>query len=94
MFAKCANPACSAKYRYFHEGKLFATESSTDSQAIGPPPDPEYTCRAESLEYFWLCSSCRRTMTIQPDGHQKIEVVPNPGISRDSSVYDHAQRIA
>jgi hypothetical protein len=31
MLAKCANPACSATFRYFHEGRLFVFEPKRDA---------------------------------------------------------------
>ena len=68
MLAKCANPACSATFHYFHEGKLFAIESRIDWPRRGPPADLKYTGRSHSPQYFWLCSSCCRAMTVQSDG--------------------------
>ena len=54
MLAKCANPAHSATFRYFHEGKLFAIESQADLLKRGPPADPGDTGRSHILEHFWL----------------------------------------
>lgn len=34
MLAKCANPACSATFHYFHEGKLFPVELRSDSATV------------------------------------------------------------
>jgi hypothetical protein len=76
MLAKCANPACSAQFRYLHDGKLFAIESKGDTQKRGPPIDPEYAVRSYTREYFWLCSSCCCAMTIQSDGNHGITVIP------------------
>ena len=76
MLAKCANPACSAKFLYLHEGTLFAIESKGDPQKRGPPNDPEYAGRSYTREYFWLCSSCCCAMTIQSDGNHGIKLIP------------------
>ncbi len=76
MLAKCANPACSAKFLYLHEGKLFAVESRVDPQKRGPPTDPEYVGKPHTLEYFWLCSSCCCAMTVQSDGDRGITLIP------------------
>ena len=62
MLSKCANPVCSNAFRYFHEGKLYLIESK----------DPSSTSR--TLEYFWLCSSCSREMTIQMDDDHAVTV--------------------
>ncbi len=75
MLAKCANPACSATFRYLHEGKLFAIESKAESIRRGPPVDPEYIGKSSSPRYFWLCSSCCCAMTVQPDGDHGISLV-------------------
>jgi hypothetical protein len=74
MLAKCANPACSARFRYLHEGRLFAIESDTGSARIGLMSDPEYTGGRHRLQYFWLCSSCCRTMTLRASGELDIIV--------------------
>ncbi len=75
MLAKCANPGCSATFHYLHEGKLFAIEPKADPLRRGPPGDPEYMSKSSSPQYFWLCSSCCRAMTVQPDGDHGISVV-------------------
>jgi hypothetical protein len=85
MLAKCANPACSATFRYLHEGKLFAIESKADSLKRGPPADPEYIGKSSSPQYFWLCSSCCRAMTVQPDGDHGISLVRNEKAPRSAS---------
>ena len=76
MLTKCANPACSAKFLYLHEGKLFAIESKGDPQKRGPPTDPEYAGMFCTREYVWLCSSCCGAMTIQFDRDHGISVIP------------------
>ncbi|MFZ1139211.1 MAG: hypothetical protein WAN76_08540 [Candidatus Sulfotelmatobacter sp.] len=86
MVAKCANPACSATFRYFHEGKLFAIESKPDSLKRGPPTDPEYTGKFHHPLYFWLCSSCCCAMTVQSDGDHEISVVRKRGMLPSISV--------
>ena len=85
MLAKCANPACSARFRYLHEGKLFAIESKADSLRRGPPSDPEYLGKSNSPQYFWLCSSCCGVMTVQPDRDHGISLVRKQELSRSLS---------
>jgi hypothetical protein len=57
MLTKCANPACSAPFRYLHEGQLFRLDLGA-----GPPCPGERAPRR--LQYFWLCPQCARTMTL------------------------------
>ncbi|HKC72332.1 MAG TPA: hypothetical protein VKB60_11945 [Terriglobales bacterium] len=58
MLAKCANPACSAPFRYLHEGKLFRLD-------LGAGPPSGDTRIPRQLQYFWLCERCARTMTLE-----------------------------
>jgi hypothetical protein len=81
MLAKCANPACSVRFRYFHEGRLFIFEPKPDAPMRGPPADPDYVGRSPSPQYFWLCPSCSSAMTVQPDGDHGVTVVPKEGAS-------------
>jgi hypothetical protein len=98
MLSKCANPACSATFHYFHEGKLFVIESGIDSQAMRPRPDPdnpEYKGRPHTFQYFWLCSSCCRAMTIQSDGDHGVAILRKRGVPPDISLMgDRAQMVA
>jgi hypothetical protein len=62
MVSNCANPSCSAIFRYLHEGTIFqvATRTPTDGKRLG----------GNGLDRFWLCGECSKTMTIisQPTG--------------------------
>lgn len=62
MLSKCVNPACANAFRYFHEGKLYLSNSKAQSSA------------SRVLECFWLCSSCCRDMTIQIDDDHAVMV--------------------
>ncbi len=55
MLSKCANPACSARFLYLHEGKIFYLELE-----LGLADDPS----ARRVERFWLCGNCARSMTV------------------------------
>jgi len=57
MVSKCANPACSASFRYLHSGRLF--ELGTDV----PHPDA-LDSPLQTMEYFWLCEECARTLEV------------------------------
>lgn len=66
MLSKCANPACSAKFRYLHEGRLFHVEIGLGAS------DPE---NIATFERFWLCDKCSKSMTVvsRPGG---VSVIP------------------
>ena len=77
MLSKCANPACSAQFKYLHQGKLFT---------LSPTPNLQ-SCKHGSLEFlyerFWLCDSCCKAMTVVWGGTgAKIVPLPEKGIER------------
>ncbi len=53
MVSKCANPACLARFRYLHEGRIFNIE-------IPGSPDSPYG----RIELYWLCMECARTLKL------------------------------
>src|SRR5205807_9210739 len=64
VVSKCANPACSAPFRYLHEGKLFRMEMNPDGavdtlHVVAPSGKP-----AKHTEFFWLCDECAIRMTL------------------------------
>lgn len=61
MVSKCANPKCSAVFRYLREGRLFNFELSVkDAHSNGRPA-------IRRPEYYWLCSKCALTFTVAAD---------------------------
>ncbi len=55
VLSKCVNPECAAIFRYLHEGKVFRLERDIGDDSDRP---------ARNFEYFWLCSSCARFLTV------------------------------
>ena len=65
MVSKCANPDCSASFRYFHKGKLFRVETLSGLErrrSLGR--DAEHGKPMRRLEFFWLCDECATRMTL------------------------------
>jgi hypothetical protein len=83
MLSKCANPECSAKFRYLHDGKVFRVELEAANHSAKPqagdashPNLLVIAARpARRPEYFWLCSQCSEHMTVGTDAHG-IVLVP------------------
>ena len=79
MLTKCANPSCSASFRFLHSGKLFHFDSpprpSLDGRALRKP--------ASSAEMFWLCEKCAFENTLVIDTERHVHVVPLPRTLRD-----------
>jgi hypothetical protein len=84
MLSKCANPACSTTFRYLSEGKLYLVDSKEVLTRHGARAGLKCAGNSCSYEYFWLCSSCCRDMTIQIDNKFEVSVVRLPGIPQDS----------
>jgi hypothetical protein len=65
MLTKCANPGCTAKFHYFHEGKLFPYEiQNTDYRKLEFGIDPTIKKPSHRVEFFWLCQECSRKITL------------------------------
>jgi len=71
MLDKCANPVCPAIFRNLRDGRLFVTEV----EAVHHSSIREH---GRQRQYFWLCSSCCRTMTLTVEKGKRVQVVPLP----------------
>lgn len=76
MVSKCANPHCSARMKYMHDGSVFAVRKPlsghnhvTDDESFGASPGTE-------VEWFWLCEPCSRRMRVSRNGCL-VCVMPN-----------------
>ena len=66
MLSKCANPPCSASFRYFRQGKLFRVETEPSGQPAKAPG---------RSEFFWLCDDCASHLTLEYDRHMSVVIV-------------------
>jgi len=76
MVSKCANPGCSASFRYFREGRLFEIEV-TSMPKSGPADAQRKPHR--KVEYFWLCSSCATRLIVKVDDERGVITAPLVG---------------
>lgn len=77
MLSKCANPACFARFRYLHEGRIFNIEVKSDS-AVHP--------LQSKIEHFWLCERCSQVMKVVWDNgavttRPRHQALPSPKIA-------------
>ena len=56
MLSKCANPECSAPFRYLREGRIFNIERRRADRQPGQP--------SHEVEFFWLCKDCALTLRV------------------------------
>jgi hypothetical protein len=71
MLAKCANPTCTERFLYLHQGKLFQLTPTPEVQAVSGGALPLLS------ERFWLCEKCCKHMTLVWGGGEP-KVVPLP----------------
>jgi hypothetical protein len=76
MLSKCANPLCSASFRYFHQGRLFRVETSVTASLTNASGNVNAGKPAARVEFFWLCDSCAPQMTLEHDGRGHVTVTP------------------
>jgi hypothetical protein len=78
MVSKCANPPCSAPFRYLHEGKLFRIEHpfTKNSEGTISATDTAHRKPPVRIEFFWLCPDCSQNMTLTFD--PSAGIVPQP----------------
>jgi len=82
MLSKCANPSCSASFRYFHEGKLFRIETHA---TVGMNGNAKSAKPAAHVEFFWLCERCAPQMTLTQDLRGHVTVTPVEHDYREAS---------
>jgi hypothetical protein len=73
MISKCANPECSAPFRYHREGKLFRVDvDQLESRPAGPDDSDKAWHR---VEHFWLCGRCASSMTLVAEKGRGVTAV-------------------
>jgi len=83
MLSKCANPDCSHRFLYLHEGKLFRWDGREIVQDSHFRTDRSKPSR--KLEFFWLCNDCSRWMTMVFREEKGIIVRPLPRFQKAAS---------
>ncbi len=78
MVSKCANPACSATFRYFHAGKLFRLETTDGLDRRHSLDDDEGVTSKprRRIIFYWLCENCAAKMTLTFNKATGISVRP------------------
>lgn len=81
MLAKCANPKCSAVFRYLGAGKLFR-------MPVGAARGSR-----SALEHFWLCPECVNTMALAVETTGRVVVMNRSTIGRFRDAGGHVHSL-
>ncbi|MBZ5628964.1 MAG: hypothetical protein LAO06_08870 [Acidobacteriia bacterium] len=74
MLSKCANPACSASFRYLHEGRIFTLLCEPEFRGAHAVWD---RAAEQHVARFWLCDACSQTMTVcRVNDHAVVRPLP------------------
>jgi len=87
MLNKCANPMCSARFMYLHEGVLYSFDFHRIGQ-VGRQANSDFGGSEDVHEYFWLCRECSWEMTLHRDNEGRVVLVP----ARHGSVFGRSVR--
>jgi hypothetical protein len=71
MVSKCANPECSERFLYLHQGRIFHLTPTPELEAAADNSSPAL------YERFWLCDHCCRKITLVWGGTE-VKLVPLP----------------
>ncbi len=86
MLSKCANPSCSAKFRYLGEGRIFSLVPGIETVEFRVLVDHP----AGQVERYWLCDVCSRSMTVaRVQGRVVVRHMPGrewPAETRNSAI--------
>jgi len=81
MVSKCANPACSERFLYLHQGKLFHLTPTPDLEAA------EGESSSALYERFWLCDQCCKKMILVWGGTEaKLVPLPAEPVAQPSAI--------
>lgn len=66
MLSKCANPKCPRAFLYLGQGKLFRLKIPLEESREESPTTPinGNPSGRHRNEFFWLCDSCSRSLTV------------------------------
>ena len=78
MVSKCANPDCTAPFRYLHVGKLYRMETSLGfERRRSMSQDESQPRQLRRTEFYWLCENCAPKMTLAFDPLTGVIARPN-----------------
>jgi len=73
MLSMCANPGCTSKFRYLHQGRVFFVESHRHEDFS---PRVNFVGYVDGMQYAWLCDECSTKYEVVLDKDERIQVRP------------------
>ena len=70
MLSQCANPGCTNRFRFLHDGKVFVLDCSPN--AASEKSDERWSAASRHVEAFWLCAECARSWTVKFEGRRAV----------------------
>jgi hypothetical protein len=87
MVSKCANPTCSERFLYLHQGKIFQLSPTPEVEEVGGGFPPSL------YERFWLCDKCCKEMTLVWGGTEpKLVPLRSEPVAQQSTLGVDARR--
>jgi len=71
---KCANPVCSAQFRFLHQGKLFEVEVQY-AESLTSDGQTKSGNGKGHVERCWLCDECAARITLRFDARRGVVMV-------------------
>ncbi len=89
MLSQCANPSCTNRFRFLHDGKIFVLDCgpSTASEKA----DEGWNTASRRVETFWLCAECAQSWTVKFDGRRAVTL---PVSESSNSLGHSSQKVA
>ena len=79
VLRKCANPACSNRFRHLNRGKLFQLETQFFPISVSRYLTPKRKIKLpRRVEHYWLCDPCSLLLTLAFDKGRGMITVPRP----------------
>jgi hypothetical protein len=82
MLSQCANPGCTNRFRFLHDGRVFVVDCS--AQPAFNTTDDAWEPPQRRIETFWLCAECAQSLTVRFDG-KRVVTVPRSASAGDSA---------
>ena len=89
MLSQCANPSCTNRFRFLHDGKVFVLDCGPNTAS--EKADEGWNAASRRVETFWLCAECAQSWTVKFDGRRAVTL---PVSESSNSLGHSSQKVA